>query len=59
VIPAISFLIASWLVIISSLIAYLAFKKNIGKEYAQLQRIIGDEYIAYRKKTREIIPLPK
>ena len=59
IIPAVSFLTASWLVMLTSVVAYFAFKKYIQAEYDQLSRIFGEEYNEYRKKTREIIPLPK
>jgi protein-S-isoprenylcysteine O-methyltransferase Ste14 len=59
IIPAVSFLTASWLVFLSSVVAYLAFKKYIQSEYDQLSRIFGEEYNEYRKKTRELLPLPK
>lgn len=59
IIPSISFLTASWLVMLSSIVAYLAFKKNIQAEYDRLSRMFGEEYNEYRKRTREFIPLPK
>ena len=59
IIPAISLLTASWLVLLASLVAYLAFKRNIHTEYDQLSRMFGEEYIEYKKKTREFFPLPK
>jgi len=58
IIPAISLLTASWLVLLTSPIAYIAFKKNIQAEYDQLLRMFGEEYIEYKKNTREFFPLP-
>jgi protein-S-isoprenylcysteine O-methyltransferase Ste14 len=59
IISAVSVFTASWLVFLSSVVAYAAFKKNIQTEYDQLSRIFGEEYNEYRKKTRELFPIPK
>lgn len=58
IIPAISLMMNSWLIITSSLVAYIAFKIQIKKEYKEMETFFGDEYISYKSKTPEFFPLP-
>jgi protein-S-isoprenylcysteine O-methyltransferase Ste14 len=56
ILPGICFLAGSWFSITTSLVAWAIFKLVIRKEYEQLERIFGEEYLEYRKKTPELIP---
>jgi protein-S-isoprenylcysteine O-methyltransferase Ste14 len=59
IIPALSLLLNSWLVLTASLIGYILFKLFIKSEYRELERFFGDEYLEYRKETPEFFPFPK
>ena len=56
VIPAISVLMNSWLVLTTSLIGYIAFRICIKQECEEMQRLFGDEYRKYCSKTPEFFP---
>ena len=51
IIPGIALLLNSWLVLITSIIAYIIFKINIHKEYEEMEKFFGEEYREYRKRT--------
>jgi len=55
-IPGLGLLLNSWMVLITSVIAYIIFKINIHTEYEEMERIFGEEYRDYRKKTPEFFP---
>jgi protein-S-isoprenylcysteine O-methyltransferase Ste14 len=58
IIPALSLIVNSWLVLTSSVIGYLLFKINIKKEYNELEKFFGDQYIKYKNETPEFFPIP-
>jgi protein-S-isoprenylcysteine O-methyltransferase Ste14 len=58
IIPALSLIVNSWLVLTSSIIGYLLFKINIKKEYNELEKFFGEEYINYKNETPEFFPVP-
>lgn len=51
-IPGLALALNSWLVVTTSIVAYLLFRKYIHEEEEQLERIFGEEYRSYRQKTR-------
>jgi len=57
-IPGASLVLNSWLVLTSSLVAYLVFKIFIVREYNEMEEHFGDEYRNYRKVTPEFFPFP-
>jgi protein-S-isoprenylcysteine O-methyltransferase Ste14 len=59
IVPSIGFLTNSWLALSASLFMYLIFKSSIGKEDASLKEKFGDEYLGYKKRVNEILPIPK
>jgi protein-S-isoprenylcysteine O-methyltransferase Ste14 len=59
VIPALSLILNSWLVLTSSIIGYILFKLFIKIEYRELEKFFGEEYIKYRNETPEFFPLPR
>lgn len=58
VIPALSLILNSWLVLTSSLAGYFLFRILIKNEYNELESIFGEEYLKYRKQTPEFFPDP-
>jgi len=58
IIPSISLLLNSWLILTSSIAGYIIFKLSIRKEYIELEKFFGDEYIKYKNTTPEFFPIP-
>lgn len=58
IIPGISLMMNSWLILTTSIIAYTLFKIFIKSEYAELEQFFGEDYKRYRAMTTEIFPLP-
>lgn len=57
-VPGISLVIHSWLCLTTAVVAYILFKINIRSEYREMESVFGDEYLAYKARTPEIIPFP-
>jgi protein-S-isoprenylcysteine O-methyltransferase Ste14 len=57
IIPALSFLLNSWLVLTTSVAGYVLFKIFIRHEYKELEKFFGQEYLIYRKSTPEFFPV--
>jgi len=57
-IPAISLLINSWMVLITCIAGYIPLKMFIKDEYRELEKYFGDEYLKYRAETPEFFPFP-
>jgi protein-S-isoprenylcysteine O-methyltransferase Ste14 len=58
IIPALSLILNSWLITTSSVAGYILFKISIKKEYNELEKFFGDNYIRYKNQTPEFFPLP-
>lgn len=58
IIPALSLIINSWLVLTSSIAGYFIFKIFIRKEYDELEKFFGSDYIKYKNETPEFFPFP-
>jgi protein-S-isoprenylcysteine O-methyltransferase Ste14 len=58
ILPAIALMLNSWLVLTSSIVAYIVFKLTINREDQILESVFGDEYLKYRNKTPELFPFP-
>jgi protein-S-isoprenylcysteine O-methyltransferase Ste14 len=58
IIPALSLLLNSWLILTSSIVGYMIFKRNIQQEYAELESFFGENYLEYKKNTPEFFPFP-
>lgn len=56
VIPAIALLMNSWAVLLTSVVAYLAFKRCIHGEYSEMESVFGEEYRSYCARTPEFFP---
>jgi protein-S-isoprenylcysteine O-methyltransferase Ste14 len=50
-IPGLSLLLNSWIILTTSFVGYLLFRKFIHEEEDSLERIFGDEYRTYRDQT--------
>ena len=48
----------SWLILTSRIAGYIIFKLSIRKEYIELEKFFGDEYIKYKNTTPEFFPIP-
>jgi len=57
-IPGTSFMMNSWLVITTSVVAYIIFKMYIRDEETELKKFFGDDYNAYKSSTPEFFPFP-
>lgn len=58
ILPGISLMMNSWLILTTSFLAFAAFKVFIRSEYRELESFFGEAYIQYRSKTPELIPFP-
>jgi protein-S-isoprenylcysteine O-methyltransferase Ste14 len=58
IIPALSLIINSWLVLTSAIAGYIIFKIFIRKEYHELEKFFGSDYIKYKNETPEFFPFP-
>ena len=58
IIPALSLILNSWLILTSSIIGYIMFKIFIKKEYIELESFFGEDYYRYRNETPEFFPVP-
>lgn len=56
IIPSLSLITNSWLVLTSSIIGYILFKKFIKAEYKELENFFGESYVNYKKVTPEFFP---
>lgn len=57
IIPAVSLIINSWLVLTTSIAGYVIFKIFIKKEYNELEKFFGNDYIKYQNETPEFFPV--
>ena len=58
IIPALSLILNSWLILTSSIIGYIMFKIFIKKEHIELESFFGEDYYRYRNETPEFFPVP-
>jgi protein-S-isoprenylcysteine O-methyltransferase Ste14 len=56
--PGISLMMNSWLVLTTSIVAYVLFKSYIKKEYTEMENFFGDDFRKYRAETPEFFPFP-
>jgi protein-S-isoprenylcysteine O-methyltransferase Ste14 len=57
-IPGLGLLLNSWIVLTTPIIGYLLFLKFIHEEEELLERLFGEEYREYAKKTSRFFPNP-
>jgi protein-S-isoprenylcysteine O-methyltransferase Ste14 len=58
IIPGISLMMNSWLVITTSVAGYIIFRTVIKTEYREMEKFFGQEYRKYREITPEFFPFP-
>ncbi len=58
IIPSLSLILNSWLILTSSISGYIIFKIYIKKEYYELEKNFGENYIKYKNETPEFFPVP-
>jgi protein-S-isoprenylcysteine O-methyltransferase Ste14 len=56
IIPALSLILNSWLVLTSSIVGFLLFKLFIKSENKELEKFFGEDYLKYKKETPEFFP---
>ena len=56
IIPGLALVLNSWIVLTTSILAYFIFKMSIHTEYEEMERVFGQEYLDYRKRTPEFFP---
>lgn len=57
VVPGLSLVMNSWLILTTCLVAYLVFRQCIKEECAQLEKIFGEDYKKYCSETPEFFPV--
>jgi protein-S-isoprenylcysteine O-methyltransferase Ste14 len=57
IIPALSLILNSWLVLTSSIVGYFLFKLFIKSENRELEKFFGEDYLKYKRETPEFFPL--
>lgn len=58
IIPALSFILNSWLVLTTSIVGFILFKIFISNEYKELEKFFGEDYLKYKNNTPEFFPIP-
>jgi protein-S-isoprenylcysteine O-methyltransferase Ste14 len=58
IIPGVSFMMNSWLVLTASIVGFTFFKMYIRSEYVEMEKFFGNEYRKYRAETPEFLPFP-
>jgi protein-S-isoprenylcysteine O-methyltransferase Ste14 len=58
VIPSVSLLMNSWLVLVASVVGYLVFKRYVRQECDEMKRVFGADYDKYCSETPEFFPFP-
>lgn len=58
IIPALSLILNSWLVLSTSFIGYILFRIYIRSEYNELEKFFGESYLKYKNETPEFFPFP-
>jgi len=56
IIPALSLILNSWLVLTSSIVGYILFKLFIKSENSELEKFFGEDYLKYKSETPEFFP---
>jgi protein-S-isoprenylcysteine O-methyltransferase Ste14 len=56
IIPSLSLILNSWLLLTSTLLGYILFKIFIKSEYKELEAFFGEDYLKYKSETSEFFP---
>ena len=58
-IPELAMFSRSWPVLLTPLVAYLAFKTLIRREEEYLEKRFGQRYLGYKSHVNELVPIPR
>ncbi len=58
IIPGISLMMNSWLILTASIAGFTLFKIFIKSEYAEMEKFFGDDFRKYKAGTPEFFPFP-
>ena len=58
IVPGIALWVNSWLMLTTSIVAYIMFRINIKSEYNEMESFFGEKYLEYKKNTPEFWPFP-
>jgi protein-S-isoprenylcysteine O-methyltransferase Ste14 len=58
IIPALSLILNSWLILTTSVAGYILFSIFVRHEYKELESVFGEEYLRYKSTTPEFFPNP-
>ena len=58
IIPGISLMMNSWLVLTASIAGFILLKLFIKSEYAEMEKFFGEDYRKYKAETPEFLPFP-
>ena len=56
IIPGLSLLLNSWLILLASLVMWILFTLYIGREYAEMEEFFGEKYKSYAARTPGFFP---
>jgi protein-S-isoprenylcysteine O-methyltransferase Ste14 len=56
--PGLALVLNSWIILTTSIVGYLLFRKFVHEEEEALERIFGEEFKVYREKTSCFFPNP-
>ncbi len=58
IIPGISLMMNSWLVLTTSIVGFILLKIFIKSEYVEMEKFFGEDYKKYKTETPEFLPFP-
>jgi protein-S-isoprenylcysteine O-methyltransferase Ste14 len=57
-VPGLALILNSWIILTTPIVGYFVFRKFIHEEEELLERLFGEEYREYSKKTSRLFPNP-
>jgi len=57
-IPGLSLLLNSWIILTATIVGYIVFKRYVHEEEETLERLFGDEFRNYKSRTSLLFPNP-
>jgi protein-S-isoprenylcysteine O-methyltransferase Ste14 len=58
IIPGVSLMMNSWLILTTSVVGYVLCKVFIKSEYLEMEKFFGEDFKKYRSETPEFFPFP-
>lgn len=58
IVPALSLILNSWVILLTTITGYIMFRLFISQEYRELEKFFGEDYRKYRIETPEFFPFP-